>query len=227
MKRIGQLKKLISSKLKEIQSKESLVADLNAKKPDQWPPGRASYTRRIIEIIANVKRQNEETKKVLLETKTIQKDINNLNGKIARSFAVSDDIIYREAKLNDWNRKCYKQLALLHSTFDQLLQSVSHVGVHLREIRHLEEMVSRTCAGTLTVWICSILTFSSLRWTMNGRERHHLIWLESTPTYSRLNWKTNNSRQNWRAMEIPKIGNSFIHSITIAPLKLNKKNTSF
>ena len=142
LKRISQMKKSISSKIKDIQSKEVLIGELNAKKPEQWPPGRASYTRRIIEIIGNVKKQNEETKKVLMETKTIQKDINTLNGKIERSFAVSEDIIYREAKLNDWNRKCYKQLALLQATFDQLLESVSNVGVHLREIRHLEEMVS-------------------------------------------------------------------------------------
>lgn len=154
MKRIVYLKKSIAAKLKEIQSKESLVAELTAKKPDEWPPGRASYTRRIIEIIGNVKKQNDETKKVLLETKTIQKDINTLNGKIERSFAVSEDIIYREAKLNEWNRKCYKQLALLHTTFDQLLEAVFSVGVHLREIRNLEEMVdnerARKASSNLT-----------------------------------------------------------------------------
>ncbi|KAI2808915.1 Coiled-coil domain-containing protein 22 [Blomia tropicalis] len=141
LKKINQLKKSISSKIKEIQSKEILVTDLSARTPDQWPPGRASYTRRIIEIIGNVKKQNEETKKVLMETKTIQKEINTLNGKIERSFAVSDDTIYREAKQNEWNRKCYKSLALLQTTFDQLLESVSNVGAHLREIRQLEEMV--------------------------------------------------------------------------------------
>lgn len=154
MKRIVYLKKSIAAKLKEIQSKESLVGELDAKKPDQWPPARASYTRRIIEIIGNVKKQNDETKKVLMETKTIQKDINTLYGKIERSFAVSEDIIYREAKLNEWNRKCYKQLALLHTTFDQLLEAVSNVGLHLREIRNLEEMVdnerARKASSNLT-----------------------------------------------------------------------------
>ena len=134
---------MITSKLKEIQSKEDLTTELISKIPQQWPSNRGSYTRRIIEIIGNVKKQNEETKKVLLETKTIQKDINNLNGKIERSFAVSEDVIYREAKVNDWNRKCYKSLTLLQTTFIQLLESVSNVGVHLREIRQLEEMVSK------------------------------------------------------------------------------------
>src|SRR5699024_5907960 len=167
LKRISQMKKTISSKIKEIQSKEDLVNEPNSKKLDQWPPERASYTRRIIEIIGNVKKQNEETKKVLMETQSIQKDINLLNGKISRSLAVSDDIIYREAKLNDWNRKCYKQLALLQTTFDQLLQSVSNVGVHLREIRQLEEMV---CCDTRLLDGASIIErISFYRWTMKGR----------------------------------------------------------
>ena len=89
--------------------------------------------------------------RVLSETKSIQKEINSLNGKIARSFAVSEETIFREAKQNDWNRKCYKTLALLQANFDQLLQLVSTVGAHLREIRHLEEMVEiekERCAET-------------------------------------------------------------------------------
>lgn len=141
VKKINELKKSISSKIKEIQSKKTLTNELEAKTPQQWPPGRSSYTRRIIEIIGNVKKQNEETRKVLLETKSIQKDINTLNGKIERIFTVADEVIFREAKLNEWNRKCYKLLALLQTTFSQLLEAVNAIGVHLREIRQLEEMV--------------------------------------------------------------------------------------
>ena len=141
VKEINELKKSITLKLKDIQSKKSLINELETKIPQQWPPGRSSYTRRIIEIITNVKKQNEETKKVLFETRSIQKDINILNGKIERIFTVADEIIFREAKLNEWNRKCYKSLALLQTTFTQLLEAISNIGVHLREIRHLEEMV--------------------------------------------------------------------------------------
>ena len=81
VKEINELKKSITLKLKDIQSKKSLINELETKIPQQWPPGRSSYTRRIIEIITNVKKQNEETKKVLFETRSIQKDINILNGK--------------------------------------------------------------------------------------------------------------------------------------------------
>lgn len=138
---INTMKRAIASKLKEIQAKESLVSDMESRQPQQWPPGRGSYTRRIIEIIQNVKKQNGETLKVVSETKAVQKDINNLNGKIERSFTIADEVLFREARQNDWNRNCYKSLALLQSTFTELLQAINEIGVHLREIRKLEEMV--------------------------------------------------------------------------------------
>ena len=87
----------------------------------------------------------------MFETRSIQKDINILNGKIERIFTVADEIIFREAKLNEWNRKCYKSLALLQTTFTQLLEAISNIGVHLREIRHLEEMVQ---------WLFSMFSFT-------------------------------------------------------------------
>lgn len=141
VKMLNTLKKSIAQKLKEIQSKEYLITELESKIPQQWPPGRGSYTRRIMEIIQNVKKQNDETKKVLLETKSLQKDINNLNGKIERSFMVAEEVLFREAKQNEWNRNCYKSLALLQSTFTELLKGITDIGEHLRQIRQLEEMV--------------------------------------------------------------------------------------
>lgn len=138
---INTMKKAIASKLKEIQAKESLVKELESRQPQQWPPSRGSYTRRIIEIIQNVKKQNDETLKVVSEMKAVQKDINNLNGKIERSFAIADETLFHEARQNEWNRNCYKSLALLQSSFTELLQAITEIGVHLREIRKLEEMV--------------------------------------------------------------------------------------
>lgn len=139
---INTMKRSIASKLKEIQSKELMIKDMEQRQPQQWPPNRGSYTRRIIEIIQNVKKQNDETLKVVAETKAVQKDINNLNGKIERSFTIADEVLFREARQNEWNRQCYKLLALLQSTFHELLQAINEIGIHLREIRKLEEMVN-------------------------------------------------------------------------------------
>ena len=65
-----------------------------------------------------------------------------MNGKIERSFTIADEVLFREARQNEWNRQCYKLLALLQSTFHELLQAINEIGIHLREIRKLEEMVN-------------------------------------------------------------------------------------
>lgn len=56
---------------------------------------RSVYTRKILEIIGNIKKQDEEIKKILKDTKEVQKDINNLNGQLDRSFTLSDELIFR------------------------------------------------------------------------------------------------------------------------------------
>lgn len=53
------------------------------------------YTKRIYEIIGNIKKQNDEIDKILNDTTCVQKDINNLNGQVDRSFTLSDELIFR------------------------------------------------------------------------------------------------------------------------------------
>lgn len=56
---------------------------------------RSAYTKRILEIIGNIKKQNDEIQKVLRDTKDVQKEISNLTGQLQRSFTLSDELIFR------------------------------------------------------------------------------------------------------------------------------------
>ncbi|KAM7444037.1 Coiled-coil domain-containing protein 22 [Porites harrisoni] len=56
---------------------------------------RSAYTRRILEIVGNIKKQKEEINKILIDTKDVQKEINQLSGKLDRTFAVTDELIFR------------------------------------------------------------------------------------------------------------------------------------
>lgn len=56
---------------------------------------RLAYTRRILEIIGNIKKQNDEIQNILKDTKEVQKEINSLNGQVDRSFTLSDELIFR------------------------------------------------------------------------------------------------------------------------------------
>ncbi|XP_070963975.1 coiled-coil domain-containing protein 22-like isoform X2 [Oncorhynchus clarkii lewisi] len=75
---------------------------------------RSAYTARILEIVGNIRKQKEEITKILSDTKDLQKEINNLTGKLDRTFAVTDELVFKDAKKDESVRKSYKYLAALH-----------------------------------------------------------------------------------------------------------------
>ncbi|KAG7471804.1 hypothetical protein MATL_G00101880 [Megalops atlanticus] len=102
---------------------------------------RSAYTMRILEIVGNIKKQKEEITKILSDTKELQKEINSLTGKLDRTFAVTDELVFKDAKKDESVRKSYKYLAALHENCTQLIQTIEDTGTILREIRDLEEQI--------------------------------------------------------------------------------------
>lgn len=102
---------------------------------------RSAYTQRILEIVSNIRKQKEDIIKILSDTKELQKEINNLTGKLDRTFAVTDELIFKDAKKDESVRKSYKHLAALHENCNQLIQTIEDTGSILREIRDLEEQI--------------------------------------------------------------------------------------
>lgn len=117
---------------------KQLVTDLENLPQDV---SRSAYTQRILEIVSNIKKQKEEIKKILSDTKELQKEINNLTGKLDRTFAVTDELVFKDAKKDESVRKSYKYLAALHENCNQLIQTIEDTGTILREIRDLEEQI--------------------------------------------------------------------------------------
>uniref|UniRef100_A0A674HLX3 Coiled-coil domain-containing protein 22 n=1 Tax=Taeniopygia guttata TaxID=59729 RepID=A0A674HLX3_TAEGU len=99
----------------EARRKESLhgqlVAELAALPRDV---SRAVYTQRILEIVGNIRKQKEEIGKILEDTRALQKEINALVGKLERTFSVTDELLFKDAKRDEVVRKAYKYLAALH-----------------------------------------------------------------------------------------------------------------
>ncbi|XP_060107888.1 coiled-coil domain-containing protein 22 [Heteronotia binoei] len=112
---------------------------------------RSAYTQRILEIVSNISKQKEEITKILSDTKELQKEINSLTGKLDRTFAVTDELVFKDAKRDESVRKAYKYLAALHESCSQLIQTIEDTGTILREIRDLEEQIeSETSKKTLS-----------------------------------------------------------------------------
>ena len=74
---------------------------------------RVAYTRRIMEIVANIRRQKEDIDKILVDTRMVQKEINQLSGKLERIFTITDEQVYRDARKDEARRAAYKLLASL------------------------------------------------------------------------------------------------------------------
>lgn len=74
---------------------------------------RVAYTRRIMEIVHNIQRQKEDINKILGDTRVVQKEINQLGGKLDRVFTTTDEQIYKDARKDEARRAAYKLLASL------------------------------------------------------------------------------------------------------------------
>lgn len=143
---ISETKKQIRNKRKEIESKSETLDQLKAKIPSQMPPTRNSYTKRILEIINNIKKQDAETKKLIVETRGLQKEINLLTGKVSRCFFLADEAIFSHAKTDEFSRRSYKLLASMHQEANKLSQLIESTGLLRREILKMEESVQKQTA---------------------------------------------------------------------------------
>ncbi|RVE71193.1 hypothetical protein OJAV_G00072720 [Oryzias javanicus] len=132
---------------KKEETYKQLVTELESLPQDA---SRSAYTQRILEIVSNIKKQKEEITKILSDTRELQKEINSLTGKLDRTFAVTDELVFKDAKKDESVRKSYKYLAALHENCNQLIQTIEDTGTILREIRDLEEQIE-TENGNKTV----------------------------------------------------------------------------
>ncbi|XP_075041102.1 coiled-coil domain-containing protein 22 [Mixophyes fleayi] len=147
MKDVKDLYERIRGAADEAKRKEELYKQL-VSEYESLPKevSRAAYTQRILEIVSNIKKQKEEITKILSDTKELQKEINSLTGKVDRTFVVTDELVFKDAKKDEPVRKAYKYLAALHENCSHLIQTIEDTGSILREIRDLEEQIETEMA---------------------------------------------------------------------------------
>lgn len=101
---------------------------------------RGSYTKRMMEIVANIQRQKEDIGKILGDTRYVQKEINQLTGRLERVFTVTDEQVYKDARRDEARRNAYK-----------LLASLREVGVGCALIRN--GMLNRVHLVLSELWV--------------------------------------------------------------------------
>ena len=66
-----------------------------------------------MEIVVNIQKQKEDIDKILVDTRMVQKEINQLTGKLDRVFTATDEQVYKDALKDEARRAAYKLLASL------------------------------------------------------------------------------------------------------------------
>ena len=100
MQETKEIRRQIDELNAELVEKEALVAELNQEMASQSKEtsrstNRQFYTRRILEIVETIDKQRKEIDKILIETRAVQIDINQLSGKLERLFNTTDETLYK------------------------------------------------------------------------------------------------------------------------------------
>ncbi|XP_046688253.1 coiled-coil domain-containing protein 22-like, partial [Homalodisca vitripennis] len=113
----------------ELATKEALQARLQEEHDKlSKTVSRTAYTRRILEIIGNIKKQKEDIDKIVEDTKQLQRDINIVSDRVDRSFTYADEIVFRDCAKENSSRKIYKLLIQLHSDCEQVVAMIEETG---------------------------------------------------------------------------------------------------
>lgn len=128
--------RLMRERMKEVADETRLKDDLYKQLVLEYERmskdlSRVSYTRRMTEIVCNIQRQKEDIGKILKDTKYVQKEINQLTGKLERIFTVTDEQVYRDARKDEARRTAYKLLASLREVMLKYCPLIrEHVSIY-------------------------------------------------------------------------------------------------
>lgn len=138
--------RLMRERMKEVADETRLKDDLYKQLVGEYERmskdlSRVSYTRRIMEIVLNIQRQKEDIGKILGDTHQVQREINQLSGRLERIFTVTDEQVYKDARKDEARRTAYKLLASLRENCDSVVDAITDTGLIKREQRDLEEQI--------------------------------------------------------------------------------------
>jgi DNA repair exonuclease SbcCD ATPase subunit len=119
---------------------------------------RGNYTKRILEMVKNVKKQIVEINKVLVDTKALQKEINSVTETLNRSFAVTEELVFADAKKHPEIATVYKKLASMNDAFNGLVDTSEKTASTRNDILSLEEKITKVQTRTANLNLDTMLS---------------------------------------------------------------------
>ncbi|KAG0585016.1 hypothetical protein KC19_3G250900 [Ceratodon purpureus] len=150
-------------KLKEIrQQLQQSTEKLRVREEQAWTletdlkeissrPKRSSYVHRITELVKNSLKQETDIAKIISDTRALQRDSNSTNDRLRRTYALVDELVFRDAKKDPVCRQSYRQLTTIHETFADIVDKVLEMDKTGRDIAELQAQLEELQKSSLDV----------------------------------------------------------------------------
>ncbi|TXG68014.1 hypothetical protein EZV62_009289 [Acer yangbiense] len=140
------------SVLSEIQKRDNELAKLTADlKKQPKVASRRSNIERVKEITKNSRKQDADIERILRETREIQLESNSIQERLNRTYAVVDEMVFREAKKDSVGRQAYRLLTSIHESFEQVSEKILATDRVQREMAEYEKKLAVMASRSLNV----------------------------------------------------------------------------
>lgn len=99
---------------------------------------RNTYIQRITELIKNSKKQDADIARIIHDTQQLQRESNATQDRLHRTYAIVDEIVFRDAKKDPVCRQVYRLLTSIHQNFSETFEKVFSIDKVHREIAEYE-----------------------------------------------------------------------------------------
>ncbi|KAL6204139.1 hypothetical protein ACLB2K_021407 [Fragaria x ananassa] len=149
MQKLKQLELEKESILAAIHKREEELSQLSGDLEKQPKvASRRSYIERVKEITKNSRKQEADIEQILKDTRELQLESNSIQERLHRTYAVVDELMFREAKKDAVGRQAYRLLASIHESFEQIREKILATDRIRREAtgheKKLASMASRS-----------------------------------------------------------------------------------
>ncbi|OMP06937.1 hypothetical protein COLO4_07734 [Corchorus olitorius] len=112
---------------------------------------RRSYIQRIKEITKNSGKLDTDIERIMRETRELQLESNSIQERLHRTYAVVDEIVFREAKKDPVRRQAYRLLTSIHESFGQISEKILMTDRIRREMADHEKKLAAIASRSLNI----------------------------------------------------------------------------
>ncbi|KAH7285178.1 hypothetical protein KP509_33G016700 [Ceratopteris richardii] len=139
LENVRQQAKDIIARIRQRNEQNSLLAQELDKRTKV--SSRSSYMKRIRELIKNSKKQDTDISHIIAETRELHRESNANQERLKRTYAIVDELVFRDAKKDATSRQAYRLLTSIHDNFAECSDKIFTLDKLHREITELASTV--------------------------------------------------------------------------------------